>query len=125
MTEQQIKFFKFCDNTIKQAKKNVDCDGEEQVIAKLTAVYQGKSYDFDWLMKYREVGHIAGVLLSGNVSEKIIRANFQSRHGWTFLLNDIESVRIEIFSFEKGQYIVDYTRYNTDKKEIKHEHETN
>lgn len=125
MTEQQIKFYKYCDNTIKQAKKNVECDGEELVIAKLTAVYRNRQYDFDWLMKFREVGHISGVILSGNVMEKIIAANFKTGYRWSFDLKEIESVRIEIFSFEKGEYIADYTRYNTDKKEIKHEHETN
>ena len=116
MTERVIKFYKYCDTAMRHAKKQcISIDNNDKVIVELSVIYNGYRYSDDWIFALGSVGGIDGILLSGNVYDKIKRNAIKNRNfvfNWEFEFKNLEEVTVSIIDICTGDVLGQSVRKN-------------
>lgn len=99
MTEETIKFLKYCNTCVHYAKKQCEVqNGLTNVIAKMTVDYRHKKYSVDWVFPIRNLDGLHNMILSGTIYENIIddlKRNTEKNKA--FSVDDVNEVTVEIY----------------------------
>lgn len=115
MTENKVKFYKICNNAIRNAKnKCTDIEINNDVIVRLSVDYDSKLYSFDWLFSHKNIGGFNTIMLSGNLLEEVekdIKINKNYIKNWDFDFEKFKEITAEIVDIN-GNILGKYTKKN-------------